>query len=223
MHLLLIEDDLDLGRSLQAALRQQGISCEWLRRTHDAPAQLADVAADCVLLDLNLPDGSGLDLLARWRRADAATPIVIITARTALEDRLAGLDGGADDVVLKPFVMPELVSRIHAVVRRSARQAQDTWKLGDLSITPRARTAQLAGAALPLTRREFQLLMELAREPGSVVPKSRIAQRLAPLDEPLDNATLEMHISNLRKKLGAERIRTVRGIGYQLLTQASDA
>lgn len=217
MHLLLIEDDLDLGRALQAAFRQQGFSCEWLRRAHDAPVALSDVAADCVLLDLGLPDGSGFDLLARWRRADALTPVIVITARTALEDRLAGLDGGADDVVLKPFPIPELVSRIHAVVRRSARQAVDTWQFGDLVIEPRSHVARLAGEPLPLTAREFQLLIELAREPGAVVAKGRIAQRLAPLDEPLDAATLEMHISNLRKKIGAQRIRTVRGIGYQLV------
>lgn len=217
MHLLLIEDDLDLGRGLQAAFRQQGFSCEWLRRAHDAPLALSDVAADCVLLDLGLPDGSGFDLLARWRRADATTPVIVITARTALEDRLAGLDGGADDVVLKPFPIPELVSRIHAVVRRSARQAVDAWQFGDLVIEPRSHVARLAGEPLTLTAREFQLLLELAREPGAVVAKGRIAQRLAPLDEPLDAATLEMHVSNLRKKIGAQRIRTVRGIGYQLV------
>lgn len=217
MHLLLIEDDLDLGRSLQAAFRQQGFSCEWLRRAQDSPVQLADIAADCVLLDLGLPDVSGFDLLARWRRADATTPVIVITARTALEDRLAGLDGGADDFVMKPFAIPELVSRIHAVVRRSARQAHETWQFGDLVIEPRGHAAQLAGQPLALTAREFQLLVELAREPGAVVAKGRIAQRLAPLDEPVDAATLEMHVSNLRKKIGPERIRTVRGIGYQLL------
>ncbi|MEE9477848.1 MAG: response regulator transcription factor, partial [Roseateles sp.] len=191
--------------------------CEWLRRVLDAPPQLADVAADCVLLDLSLPDGSGFDLLSRWRRADATTPVIVITARTALEDRLAGLDGGADDFVMKPFAISELLSRIHAVVRRSARQAHEAWQLGDLVIEPRGHAVRLAGEPLTLTRREFQLLVELAREPGAVVAKGRIAQRLAPLDEPVDTATLEMHISNLRRKIGAERIRTVRGIGYQLV------
>jgi two-component system response regulator BasR len=216
MHLLLIEDDLDLGRGLQAAFRQQGLTCEWLRRAQDAPLQLEEVAADCVLLDLGLPDGSGLDLLTRWRRADSGTPIIVITARTALEYRLAGLDNGADGVVLKPFAIPELVSRIRAVVRRSARQAQETWKLGDLVIEPRGHVARLAGKPLALTAREFHLLVELAREPTAVVAKDQIARRLAPLNEPVDIATLEMHVSNLRKKIGAERIRTVRGIGYQL-------
>jgi len=218
MHLLLIEDDLDLGRSLQAAFRQQGFSCEWLRRAHDTPVRLADVAIDCVLLDLGLPDGSGLSLLTRWRRENANTPVIVITARTALQDRLGSLDGGADDVVLKPFAIPELVSRIHAVVRRSARQSHETWQLGDLTIEPRAHIARLAGQPLQLTGREFKLLIELAREPGAVVPKGRIAQRLAPMDEPVDVATLEMHVSNLRKKIGSGRIRTVRGIGYQFVS-----
>jgi DNA-binding response OmpR family regulator len=217
MHLLLIEDDLDLGQALLAAFRQQSISCEWLRRALDAPLQLDDVAADCVLLDLGLPDGSGHDLLARWRRADARTPVIVITARTAMEDRLSSLDGGADDVVLKPFAVPELISRVHAVVRRSARQADVRWRFGDLVIEPRAHAAQLDGQPLHLTAKEFQLLVELASEPGSVVPKSRLAQRLAPLGEPLDSATLEMHLSNLRKKIGAARVRTVRGIGYQFV------
>lgn len=205
MHLLLIEDDLDLGRALHAAFRQEGFSCEWLRRAQDAPVALAEAGADCVLLDLGLPDGSGFDLLRRWRRSDDATPVIVITARTALEDRLAGLDGGADDVVLKPFAVPELVSRIHAVVRRSARQSHERWSFGDLVIAPRARTVTLAGA-------------EIAREPDAVVPKGRLVQRLSPLDDPMDVATLEMHLSNLRKKIGAARVRTVRGIGYQLVT-----
>ncbi|MFO1226697.1 response regulator transcription factor [Roseateles sp.] len=218
MHLLLIEDDLDLGRALHAAFRQEGFSCEWLRRAQDAPVALAEAGADCVLLDLGLPDGSGFDLLRRWRRSDDATPVIVITARTALEDRLAGLDGGADDVVLKPFAVPELVSRIHAVVRRSARQSHERWSFGDLVIAPRARTVTLAGAEIALTARGFQRRLELAREPDAVVPKGRLVQRLSPLDDPMDVATLEMHLSNLRKKIGAARVRTVRGIGYQLVT-----
>lgn len=217
MHVLLIEDDLDLGRALQAALQAQGFSSAWLRRAQDAPLALDDACADCVLLDLGLPDGSGFELLARWRRGDGDTPVIVITARTALEDRLAGLDGGADDVVLKPFAISELLSRIHAVTRRSARRAHEAWTFGDLVIEPRGRVVTLAGAPLHLTAREFQLLHELAREPGAVVAKHRIAQRLAPLDAPVDSATLEMHVSNLRRKIGASRIRTVRGIGYQLV------
>jgi two-component system response regulator BasR len=216
MHILIIEDDLDLGCALQQALKVEGISSEWVRRTADAPLPATDTPFDCVLLDLSLPDGAGLDLLRRWRRAGNAVPIIIITARSALEDRLAGLDGGADDFVIKPFDTAELLSRMRAVLRRYARQASETWTLGALQIEPRAYVARLDGAMLDLSPREFHLLLELAREPGVVVPKGTLAQRLEPLGDAVDFGALEVHVSNLRRKIGADRIRTVRGIGYLL-------
>lgn len=216
MHLLLIEDDLDLGRALQQALKVEGISTEWLRRYADAPRTFGDGAFDCVLLDLTLPDGRGLDLLQRWRRAGVTLPIIVITARTALEDRLTGLDSGADDFVIKPFATPELVSRIRAVLRRAAQQTSDVWTLGRLVIEPRRYVARLDGTPLDLSPREFHLLLELAREPGVVVAKTQIAQRLEPLGDPLDFGAIEVHMSNLRRKLGAPLIRTVRGVGYML-------
>jgi two-component system, OmpR family, response regulator QseB len=220
MHLLLIEDDLDLGRALLAALQLHGFSVEWWRRAADAPRSLTDLQADAVLLDLGLPDlheGNGLDLLARWRRQDCRVPILVITAQGALQDRLAGLDAGADDYLVKPFATEELVSRLRAVLRRCAAQAGEVWRLGDLHIRPQARTAELAGEPLDLSRREFQLLLELVRSAGKVVPKSQIAQRLEPLGEPLNAAAIEMHVFNLRKKIGPERIRTIRGVGYALV------
>lgn len=216
MHILLIEDDLDLGRALQAALKTEGISSEWLRRAADAPRTFQQTAVDCVLLDLSLPDGCGFDLLARWRRAGHAVPVIVITARSGLEDRLAGLDGGADDFVVKPFATEELISRIRAVLRRYARQASELWTLGELTIEPRRYAARLGQEPLNLSPREFHLLLELAREPGVVVAKGVISQRLEPLGDPVDFAAIEVHISNLRRKIGAERIRTVRGIGYLL-------
>ncbi|MDM0113007.1 response regulator [Variovorax sp. J22R133] len=217
MHILLIEDDLDLGRALQAALKVEGLTSEWRRRAADAPTSIDAAMVDCVLLDLTLPDGSGFDLLARWRRNGVQVPIIVITARAAVEDRLAGLDGGADDFVIKPFATAELMSRIRAVLRRSARQASDCWTLGDLLIEPRRHAAQLDGQPLALSQREFQLLLELAREPGAVVAKGLISQRLDPLGDPVDFASIEVHVSNLRRKIGAERIRTVRGVGYLLV------
>jgi two-component system response regulator BasR len=216
MHILIIEDDLDLGFALQQALKVEGISSEWVRRTADAPLPATDTPFDCVLLDLSLPDGAGLDLLRRWRRAGNAVPIIIITARSALEDRLAGLDGGADDFVIKPFDTAELLSRMRAVLRRYARQASEVWTLGALQVEPRAYVARLDGALLDLSPREFHLLLELAREPGVVVPKGTLAQRLEPLGDAVDFGALEVHVSNLRRKIGADRIRTVRGIGYLL-------
>jgi two-component system, OmpR family, response regulator QseB len=216
MHILLIEDDLDLGRALQAALKVEGLTSEWHRRAADAPPEIDAAAVDCELLDLTLPDGSGFDLLARWRKGNCTVPIIVITARVAIEDRLAGLDGGADDFVMKPFATVELISRIRAVLRRSARQASEKWAVGELSIEPRARRVQRGGHALELSPREFQLLLELARDPGVVVPKGQLAQRLEPLGEPLDFSALEVHVSNLRRKIGAGLIRTVRGVGYAL-------
>jgi len=216
MRLLMIEDDLDLGRALQQALRAEGISSQWLRRAADAPLLLNDPSIDCVLLDLSLPDGSGFELLQRWRSAGGVVPIIIITARSALENRLLGLDGGADDFIVKPFATAELVSRIRAVLRRHAQQASEVWTVGDLQIDPRRYLARLGGEPLELSPREFRLLWELSREAGAVVPKGTLSQRLEPLGDPVDFVAIEVHVSNLRRKIGAQRIRTVRGVGYVL-------
>lgn len=214
MHILLIEDDMDLGGALQQALKLEGITSEWLRRTADTPRSFDRTAFDCVLLDLSLPDGSGFDLLARWRKQGNTVPILVITARSALEDRLTGLDGGADDFIVKPFATVELISRMRAVCRRSVHQASETWNFGDMSIEPRRFAAKIGGVELDLSPREFRLLFELAREAGSVVPKGTLAQRLEPLGEAVDFATVEVHMSNLRRKIGAHRIVTVHGVGY---------
>jgi two-component system response regulator QseB len=216
MHILLIEDDLDLGAALQAALRTEGHSSTWLRRSADAPPQLEPAAQDVVLLDQTLPDGDGRRLLTRWRSQGSAVPVIVITARAALEDRLAGFDGGADDYVIKPFEMPELLARLRSLLRRSAQQASDRWALGDLTLEPRRLRASLNGEELALSPREYQLLLELARERGGVVPKHQLAQRLAPLGEPMEFGTLEVHLANLRRKIGAARIGTLRGVGYWL-------
>jgi DNA-binding response OmpR family regulator len=223
MHLLIIEDDVDLGQALLSSLRNDGISGVWVRNCKDAGAHLqnledSDLALpDCLLLDVSLPDGNGLELLRRWRQRQRRVPVVVISARAALEDRLAGLDGGADDYLVKPFSMAELVSRLHAVTRRCALQASEQWVFGGLRLVPRAHQAWLQDELLDLSPREFRLLVELARNPNALVSKSLLGQRLEPLGEALDGATVEVHLSNLRRKIGAERIRTVRGVGYQLL------
>ena len=216
MHILLIEDDLDLGASLVRSLQQDGFTVQWLRRAHEAPLQLDDPGCSAVLLDLGLPDGSGMELLRRWRRAQAGAPVLVITARSALQDRLGGLDAGADDYLVKPFDIPELLARLRAVLRRTAAQSGEQWQFGALSVWPRKCLAQLGGQPLELTPREFQLLLALAQGGGDVVPKRTLAQRLEPLGDPMDTAALQVHISNLRRKIGAERVGTLRGVGYWL-------
>lgn len=216
MHILLIEDDLDLGHGLHRALLDHGFSCEWLRRVRDVPHSLRNTDYDCVLLDLNLPDGSGLDLLKRWRCQQTEVPVIVITARSTLEERLEGLDSGADDYLIKPFAIPELLARIHTVLRRCARQASNVWSFGALEIEPRRHRAMLDGRQLELSPREYCLLLELGRESGNVVSKSVLAQKIEPLGEAVDFGVLEVHMHNLRRKIGTERVKTVRGIGYML-------
>jgi DNA-binding response OmpR family regulator len=218
MHILLIEDDLDLGFGLQKALKADGLTSEWVRSLAQAPATFEGLPFDCVLLDLSLPDGGGLDLLAKWQREQIAIPVIVITARSGLDDRLAGLQGGADDYVIKPFATSELIARIHVVMRRYARQSSDVWNIGDIRIEPRRYQASLAGTPLDLSPREFRLMVELAREPGQVVQKRDLSHKLEPLGDPVDFAAIEVHISNLRRKIGAQRIRTVHGVGYMLLS-----
>lgn len=216
MHILIIEDDIDLGQAMLSALRQAGMSAIWVRALKDADLLVAE-QPDCVLLDLSLPDGDGLALLRRWRARSVGVPVIVITARGGLDDRLAGLDGGADDFLVKPFALAELLSRLRAVDRRYARQASPRWRVGALELEPDSHRVWLHGEALDLSPREFNLLAELARDPEVVVSKSVLGHRLEPLGDPLDSAAIEVHLSNLRRKIGAERIRTVRGVGYQLL------
>lgn len=216
MHLLLVEDDLDLGAALLGALRKAHFTVEWLRTCHDARAFATKVAYDCVLLDLSLPDGQGIDVLRFWRGQGVTTPVIVITARSGLDDRLAGLDGGADDYIVKPFAFEELVSRIHAVMRRAARQADSMWHFGNLLIDVARHEVRLGEVPVALTPAEYDVLLSLARAAGTVVSKHRLARALDPTGESIDFNTIEVHVHHLRKKLGAELIRTVRGVGYLL-------
>jgi two-component system, OmpR family, response regulator QseB len=217
MHLLLVEDDLDLGASLVQALEGAGLSSEWVRSAADAERLLARGGFECVLLDLGLPDEPGLALLRRWRARGLVMPLIVITASDALGDRLRGLDEGADDFLVKPFALPELVARVHAVTRRASRQAAAVWQFGELQIEPQRRECRLGGAPVALSAREFDILAVLARAGGDVVPKHRLAQALAPLSEALDYNAIEVHVHHLRRKVGAARVLTVRGVGYRLV------
>lgn len=219
MHLLLVEDDLDLGAELQRALGSHGFSSEWVRGVAHARA-LSPGAGDtpfaCVVLDLGLHDGDGLDLLREWRRAHVGLPVIVLTARDGLASRVAGLDAGADDYVIKPVAPLELASRIRAVTRRAAGRASAVWQVGALRIDTGRHEVRVDGELVPLSPKEYLILAELARHAGDVVAKHRVARAVSPLNEPLEFSALEWHIHNLRRKLGEDSIRTVRGVGYTM-------
>jgi two-component system, OmpR family, response regulator QseB len=169
-----------------------------------------------VLLDIGLSDGSGLDVLTWLRARKSTVPVMMLTARDALEDRVRGLDAGADDYLPKPFAVPELISRIRAIDRRSNGFAQELWRIGALAIEPAKHKVQLNGLPLELPLREYKLLIELARNVGRVVTRSKLEAALFDSDSDIESNALEVHVYHLRKKLGPERIRTIRGVGYAL-------
>lgn len=219
MRLLLLEDDLHLGKALTKALAQEGFSPQWLRRVQDARALLGQEAFVIALVDIGLPDGSGLELL-RWIRARRdPLPILLLTARHTINDRVAGLDAGADDYLTKPFAVAELVSRIRALVRRSAGFATQTWCIGRIAVNPARHEVCRDGELVELSPCEYRLLLELARWQGQVVPKRALMRAAFDVKDEVESNALEVHIHNLRRKVGERLIRTVRGVGY-IISQA---
>lgn len=216
MRLLLLEDDLQLGRALQTALAQSDFHAVWVRRVQEAKGLLEAGTYSVALLDIGLPDGSGLDVLAWMRKHNNTTPVVMLTARDTVDDRIAGLDMGADDYMPKPFAIPELVSRIRAISRRSVGFAEDIWRIGGLVIEPAKHKASLENVGLDLSLREYTLLVELARRAGRFVTRSQLELAVFNNQTDIESNALEVHIHNLRKKLGPSRIRTIRGVGYLL-------
>jgi two-component system, OmpR family, response regulator QseB len=220
MRLLLLEDDLQLGKALQTALGQSNFQTVWVRRVQEAKTLLATESYAVVLLDIGLPDGSGLDVLAWLRQQRSTVPIMMLTARDSIDDRIEGLDMGADDYMPKPFAIPELVSRIRAISRRSVGFAEETWRVGDLSMEPAKHKASLADVPLELSLREYTLLLELTKNAGRYVTRSKLEQAVFNSQTDIESNALEVHIHHLRKKLGAHRIQTIRGVGYLLMEQA---
>ncbi len=216
MRIFLLEDDLQLGNALQTALSQAGFTTIWVRRVQEAKQQLSVDLFDMILLDIGLPDGSGLDVLVALREAKSNVPVIMLSAKDAIEDRINGLDLGADDYLPKPFSIRELVSRIHAINRRSGGFKEETWTIGELTITPKKREVFLNGQAIDLSMKEYSLLIELARNAGQFVTRPKLEATLFQNAAEIESNILEVHIHNLRRKLGADRIRTLRGIGYLL-------
>ena len=216
MRILLVEDDPMIGKTLYAALQQDGYAVDWVKDGQAARVAL-DTAADAyalVLLDLGLPKKSGLELLRDLRRAGNKVRVLIVTARDAVTDRVAGLDAGADDYLVKPFSLDELAARMRAVLRRDVARGDNVLTNGDIALDPAARTVTRDGAAVDLSPREFALLAALLERPGTALSKTQLEERLYGWGDEVESNAIEVHVHNLRRKLGADAIRTVRGVGY---------
>ncbi|MFN3751254.1 MAG: response regulator [Thiobacillus sp.] len=214
MRILLVEDDRLLGDGLAAGLAQAGYAVDWLRDGEAAVAALSAERFAAVVLDLGLPRRDGLSVLQWLRSRHDATPVLILTARDHLEDKVRGLDLGADDYVLKPFDLDEIAARLRALVRRAHGRPEPVLTLGDVALNPAARTVTRAGGMVELTPREFDLLHLLLQNAGRVVTRRTLEEQLYTWSDAVDSNALEVHIHHLRKKLGGDLIRTVRGVGY---------
>lgn len=226
MRLLLVEDDPMLGTALKVGLQQDGHAVDWARSAGEARAAwlvAPELAAtyDAVVLDLGLPDGSGVELVKSARTRGVATPILIATARDRIADRIAGLDAGADDYMVKPIDLDELAARLRALERRVAGRAAPTIQLGRITIDPAARTITRNGMPIELTAREFALLLALARRPGAVLTRAQLAEALYGWNESIESNAVDVHVHHLRRKLGAGLIETQRGLGYRLAVPKS--
>ncbi|MDA9272263.1 response regulator transcription factor [bacterium] len=216
MRLLLVEDDELLGDALKTGLTQFGYIVEWLKDGEIARAILRTDSVDLIILDLSLPKLSGMALLQSIRLDGNTTPVIILTARESVEDRIKGLDHGADDYITKPFDLNELSARIRALIRRSQGRADTVLQYHNVTLDPAAHLVTVDGELVNVPRREFSLLQKLLENSGNVLSREQLMQSIYGWDEDVDSNALEVHIHNLRKKLNANFIRTIRGVGYMV-------
>ena len=216
MRLLLVEDDPMIGAGVQSGLRQEGHTVDWVRDGKAAELALASGVHEMLLLDLGLPHKSGLELLSGLRRQGLDLPVLVITARDSVADRVKGLDTGADDYLVKPFDLDELSARIRALMRRRAGRASPRIEHGPLMLDPATHQVTLNGDPLALSAREFALLHALLEQPGVPLSRAQLEERLYGWNEEVESNTVEVYIHALRRKLGAEWIRNVRGVGYRI-------
>ena len=216
MRVLLVEDDAQLGKAMQTGLQQQGHAVDWVRDgvAGESAALTGEYAA--VLLDLGLPRQGGMPMLQKLRAAGCMTPVLIITSRDEIPDRILGLDAGADDFVIKPFDLQELGARLRAAARRSVGRAQTLVEHGALQVNPAARSVALAGVDVPLTTREFTLLLQLLENRGQVQSRTQLQDALYSWSNDIESNAVEVHVHHLRRKLGRDLIRTVHGHGYMI-------
>ena len=216
MRILLVEDDLMIGKTLLAALQRDGYSVDWVKDGQGGRLAL-DTMGDAyalVLLDLGLPKKSGLDLLREVRRSGNKVRVLIVTAKDEIADRVAGLDAGADDYLVKPFSQDELEARMRALLRRDVVRGDNVLRSGGIVLDPSTRTVTRDGTPVELSKREFALLAALLERPGTALSKAQLEERLYGWGDEVESNAVEVHVHNLRRKLGADAIRTIRGVGY---------
>ncbi|QXB22768.1 response regulator transcription factor [Lelliottia amnigena] len=217
MKILLIEDDLDLGNGVRIALADQGLDVIWVRRKEDALHQLDACVPELVLLDLGLPDGDGMSVMAYLRQQLKGIPVIILTARGTLQDRLCGLDAGADDYLVKPFVLAELLARVRALARRSYGFENEMIEIRGLSLHVPTRRVTVSAQNVELTASEYTLLETLLLRTDRVITRNFLEERIFGAKENMSNS-LDVHMGNLRRKIGDGYVRTVRGVGYVIDT-----
>ncbi|AIS13690.1 transcriptional regulator [Pseudomonas chlororaphis subsp. aurantiaca] len=217
MRVLLVEDAAVLGEAVREQIADDGHAVDWVQRLEQARASVASTAYDLILLDLMLPDGRGLEFLRQRRGAGDVTPVIILTAQDQISERIAGLNAGADDYLVKPFDLFELSARVAAVARRYSGNPNPQIRLGELQVNISARTVQRGGAIIDLTAREWAVFEAFVQRPSALLSKSQLEERLYAFGAELESNTIEVYVSRLRKKLGRELIETVRGMGYRLM------
>lgn len=216
MRLLLVEDDFMIGEAVQDLLRAEHYAVDWVRDGELAETALRTQAYDLVLLDLGLPRRDGLEVLRSLRTRKNRTPVLVATARDGVAQRIAGLDAGADDYVLKPYDLDELLARIRALLRRAAGRAEPVYEHQGVAMDPASREATVQGVPVPLSAREWAVLEALLARPGSVLSRAQLEEKLYGWGDEINSNAVEVYIHGLRKKLGAETIVNVRGVGYMV-------
>jgi len=216
VRILIVEDDALLGDGLSSGLRALGFAVDWFRDGGAADAALASAPYEAIVLDLSLPGGDGMQWLARWRRRGDTTPVLILTARDALDSRVAGLDSGADDYLVKPVAIAELAARLRALTRRARGRPEPVWRHGALEYDPAAKSVTWRGELVELTSRELALLEVLLASPRRVLSKQQLFEKLYAWDQSIESNAIEVYVHHLRRKIDPAIVRTVRGVGYAL-------